>query len=332
MQDKQQLTSRVMSNKDKNTFKHKITPGGEQLMPRQPQHQSQRVLETMVVPCLAGVAAFGSSLAVSTFAQLHVLGVSTATRPPFPTLVGTASVALASLASHGATAHCRSRSLRKDDDRPFWPPSTSTALRVCLVGLCSFQLLGGRFWAVSPSSYTGLGSFARPRLGLPAKTTSYATDAQRRAIEALGRRHGCHTCGVSRGSSLLFHADHVPPNAVVRHENAKLWRRLLRRFVKQHFHPQCVDCSGKQARILSKATVAKRLHQLERVVTRRSELAHFHGLRPRTNHLAGGLVGAVTVAGTVDGNDVDHGNGFERLESFVKDAWYDVRTLVEDLL
>jgi len=48
----------------------------------------------------AGITAFWSSLAVSTFTQQRILGISTGTPRPLPTLVGIASVALASLASH----------------------------------------------------------------------------------------------------------------------------------------------------------------------------------------------------------------------------------------
>ena len=62
---------------------------------------------------------------------------------------------------------------------------------------------------------------------------------------AIGRRVGCHTCGVRRAR---FHADHMPPNAVVKRARDSLWYRLP--FVslpKQRFFPQCHQCSARQA-------------------------------------------------------------------------------------
>jgi len=55
------------------------------------------------IPIFAGYAAFASSLALSTLLQLKVLGVSTGSHRPIPSLVGLASVALSSLASHNAS-------------------------------------------------------------------------------------------------------------------------------------------------------------------------------------------------------------------------------------
>jgi hypothetical protein len=51
----------------------------------------------------AGYAAFASSMALSTFLQLKLLGVSTGSPRPIPSLLGIASVALSSLASHKAS-------------------------------------------------------------------------------------------------------------------------------------------------------------------------------------------------------------------------------------
>ena len=75
---------------------------------------------------------------------------------------------------------------------------------------------------------------------------------ERAAVQAIGRRRGCHTCGARHAT---FHADHMPPNAYVkRHAAAPLWRRALLRgcgaapAAKQRFYPQCEACSGRQAR------------------------------------------------------------------------------------
>jgi hypothetical protein len=51
-------------------------------------------------PVLAGVCAFGSTLAASTFVQWRILGISTGSPRPLPTAAGFVSVCAASLASH----------------------------------------------------------------------------------------------------------------------------------------------------------------------------------------------------------------------------------------
>lgn len=68
------------------------------------------------------------------------------------------------------------------------------SIRVILVGLIAFKGLGGRFWSISPSSYTHLGSFARRIYSLPA-TDAYATKSERILIKRFGKVSGCHTCG-----------------------------------------------------------------------------------------------------------------------------------------
>jgi hypothetical protein len=54
-------------------------------------------------PILAGVAAFGSTLAISTLAQWRIFGISTGSLRPLPTAAGFATVCAASLASHHAS-------------------------------------------------------------------------------------------------------------------------------------------------------------------------------------------------------------------------------------
>ncbi len=71
----------------------------------------------------------------------------------------------------------------------------SHSIRVILLGLIAYKGLGGRFWSVSPSSYTHLGSFARRVNSLPARSDAYATFTERQMIGKLGRVLGCHTCG-----------------------------------------------------------------------------------------------------------------------------------------
>jgi hypothetical protein len=188
----------------------------------------------------------------------------------------------------------------------------------CLLGLVTFKLLGGRFWAISPSSYTHLGSFAR--WSIPCKD-AYATANQRAMIEQMGRRWGCHTCGSRMlmpnksiaNKSFRFVGDHMPPKSVAEQMNKSLWRRLgISPKVQFRFYPQCVSCSNSQGSILSKATYqlkstkigsgpfssmfkASTLHGAGGGST-----AHFHGWRFRINHLAGSVIAASIVVGASD--------------------------------
>ena len=66
-------------------------------------------LPPSTLPIVAGYAAFASSLALSTFLQLKILGVSTGSPRPIPSLVGIASVALSSLAAHKASVKVYSK-------------------------------------------------------------------------------------------------------------------------------------------------------------------------------------------------------------------------------
>ena len=108
---------------------------------------------------------------------------------------------------------------------------TTHASSVLLGGAC-FLALGGRFWALSPSSLSTLGAFANTKKGSLPATLAYATAAKRSEIQELGRRFGCHTCGARPWplwgrAQLRYNADHMPPLAEVKVMNQELWRRVL---------------------------------------------------------------------------------------------------------
>lgn len=139
-------------------------------------------------------------------------------------------------------------------------------IRVCVLGLLTFKLLGGRFWAIAPSSYTHLGSFSR--WSIPC-TERYATSNQRLLIEQMGRKWGCHTCGSrmllfggggptfpsTTTATARFVGDHMPPKSLATKMNRAWYRRLgIWPNVQFRFYPQCVTCSNTQGSILSKAT------------------------------------------------------------------------------
>jgi hypothetical protein len=163
---------------------------------------------------IAGMAAFSSTLALSTLTLHHVFHISTATVRPMPTLCGMASVCLASMTSHEAAIATNQymvtgklpsllNPLRNRTNNPrrdqyldlYYVQIPLHTIRICCLGLLTFKLLGGRFWSVAPSSYVHHGSYARPRMfSLPAKL-DYASETQRRALQRMGRLAGCHTCG-----------------------------------------------------------------------------------------------------------------------------------------
>ncbi|KAL7558779.1 hypothetical protein ACA910_011876 [Epithemia clementina (nom. ined.)] len=348
---------------------------------------------------VAGTLAFGSTLALSTLTQQRILRISTGTLAPIPSLVGFATVCVASLAAHKAAIaaysyqynhHLQALQGRLPQYNPllmvgqdalhflsqqaqetweYWreqPPSLSEVkkkakaflfcqrrndeyvdlkflhlsmhtIRICAVGLLAFKLLGGRFWAIAPSSYTHVGSFAR--FSLPA-TEHYATAAKRAKLELLGRTIGCHTCGSRRlgasfrrillfwkkkpaggVSSHNFVGDHMPPKSVAAQLNERFHRKYLGfPKVQYRFYPQCVKCSGQQGGLLAAAT--DKLRNQSKLLRnswsyrfgfrRPLSLAsagggvhsHFHGLRPRVNHLTGGVIGGLAVTGATSAYEI----------------------------
>lgn len=219
-----------------------------------------------------------------------------------------------------------------------WPNS-------CLLGLLTFKALGGRFWAISPSSYTHMGSFAR--WSIPC-TENYATATQRSMIERMGRMWGCHTCGSrmmftsassqGTGQTFRFVGDHMPPKSVAQEMNQSWLRKVgILPKVRFRFYPQCVTCSNVQGSILSKATselkkgsssssvgrtiagrvgIKSHLSSITRAASLKDAgggtVAYFHGWRLRVNHLTGAVVAGTTVIGATD-KEIRNGNP-KRLE------------------
>jgi hypothetical protein len=112
----------------------------------------------------------------------------------------------------------------------------------------------------------------------------------------------------------FYKADHMPPKAVVKQMNGRWYRRLFDINVKQRFYPQCVNCSQRQANILSDASrkvmVAKKSY-MRRIpnlaLSGGGRNAHIHGMKLRREHFAGTLLAAATVSNS-DELDVASGN------------------------
>jgi hypothetical protein len=68
---------------------------------------------------VAGCFAFGSSLALSTLAQGKLLGISTGSVRPLPTVMGMVSVGLATMASHHSSIAVH-RAMNNDEDQHYY--------------------------------------------------------------------------------------------------------------------------------------------------------------------------------------------------------------------
>jgi hypothetical protein len=295
-----------------------ISPYTPSFLPTSPQ-----ILANNAIPMAAGTLAFAAILSISTLMQLKLFRISTGSPPPIPSMIGFGSVATAAAMSH--IVSIKAFQIVKQDypifdaiSKPFFDfkiqkDNVAHLLRVSAVGLLMYKGLGGRFWAVSPSSVTNLGSFARTVFSLPA-TEKYATRSQRKSIERLGRTFGCHTCGsrriISRSKNgVKFIADHMPPQAVVKQMNGRWYRELFGMKTKQRFFPQCVRCSNMQGGILSDAS--RNLMKEKKSMIMRRKLPNLsdagggknafnHGMALRKEHFAGALVATCTTYNASD--------------------------------
>lgn len=190
-----------------------------------------------------------------------------------------------------------------------YPCSYRLFLDRCIIGLLAFRLLGGRFWAIAPSSYTNLGSYARWSIPCGPK---YANGTERPLIELKGKIWGCHTCGkrlLFDRNKPKFIADHMPPKSVAKQMNNTWLRRWkILKEVQFRFYPQCYRCSSKQGSILSKASNNLPTDTWFPSITNAlilsnaggGRMSYFHGFQFRLNHLSGGVLAAATTVGATD--------------------------------
>jgi hypothetical protein len=88
------------------------------------------------------------------------------------------------------------------------------------------------FRTVFPSSSITLGAYANTRSMMRSSIISnsaIASEAQRKRIQAMGKRFGCHQCGSRQLlSKKVFIADHMPPTKRAEQLSSVWWRKLLR--------------------------------------------------------------------------------------------------------
>ena len=133
-------------------------------------------------------------------------------------------------------------------------------------GMVMYRALGGRFMSVLPSHLNKPGAFARQ--WIPAHSSNYANNTEKRIIKDLGSKYGCHSCGKWRVSQ--FVADHQPPNKLLKQSNGKNGSGIngLKEPVRegnngsessgwtQRFYPQCQMCSNMQGQSLGMESTA----------------------------------------------------------------------------
>ena len=92
-------------------------------------------------------------------------------------------------------------------------------------------------WGRAADSAVGLGKHAGD--SIPARSTAQRfTKGERDAVNAIGQKTGCHTCGTTTPGTQSgnFVPDHQPPSA------------LITSGEPQRLYPQCIGCSREQGR------------------------------------------------------------------------------------
>lgn len=219
--------------------------------------------EQVLASGLVGAVVFPTVLGLAQVALHKPLRLTSSSS--LSSLAGGATVFAACLAASYTTVHfyAVSRALLPSR-QPESTPSTAVGLshRDLLLstagGVVFFKAFGGKFSSVLPSNILRPGSFARHPI--PVNTASYASSGQKKFMQEIGRRHGCHTCGRKRVDK--FVADHQPPSKLVQDSN-----------VVQAYYPQCSNCSSLQGVAVNKG-------KLVHVVTHPFALRAYHLFLP----------------------------------------------------
>ena len=111
--------------------------------------------------------------------------------------------------------------------------SMKEVVRRSALGMSAYMVLeGGMFRTVFPSSSIELGAYANTRNTLRSSIVSnsaIASESQRKRIQAMGRRFGCHQCGSRQiFTKKVFIADHMPPTKRAEELSALWWRKILK--------------------------------------------------------------------------------------------------------
>jgi hypothetical protein len=96
------------------------------------------------------------------------------------------------------------------------------------VSIGFFTLLERNYFKTSiPSSVITIGVHAKHK-GSVIATSEVATDRQRKNIQLLGKKYGCHHCSSKQLlSKKRFIADHMPPTKIAKEMNLEWWRKYF---------------------------------------------------------------------------------------------------------
>ena len=224
--------------------------------PKVEKHSSVR---NVALSSLAGIVVFPAALSALQRLLFKPLRLTcSAPSPALASFLGAGAVFTASAAASLSVVSLAA-SLSSRGDRQF---KRGEILFSTVTGVAVFKVLGGRFASVLPSHLLRPGAFAA--LPVPSKGQHYATAYQKEALNLIGRRYGCHSCG-RRGQSFI--ADHQPPN------------KLVVPGVRQSFFAQCRSCSVRQGTVLSRSGVNS-MRNPNAVVTHGSSLRLYHLFLP----------------------------------------------------
>lgn len=134
--------------------------------------------------------------------------------------------------------HLKSRCNCHSPTRVYTGVSMQDVVRRSTLGVAAYIALeGGMFRTVFPSSSISLGAYANTRSTMRSSIISnsaIASEAQRKRIQEMGRRFGCHQCGNRQLlSRKTFIADHMPPTKRAEELSAVWWRKILKIKVKE---------------------------------------------------------------------------------------------------
>lgn len=195
---------------------------------------------------IAGAVAFPSVLAAAQTYLWKPLRVSYS-----PTvrssLIGLASVGMASIGASSAALGTIYVVQKSSYSSIKLAPTYEDLLISTLGGIVLFKAVGGQYGRVLPSNLMRPGAFAVD--WVPAMNESArATPKERKIVNYLGSKHGCHTCGGK--NRVTYIADHQPPSKLLgNHRNGK--KPVHPNPLLQRFYPQCLSCSHTQGGLLA---------------------------------------------------------------------------------
>lgn len=113
-----------------------------------------------------------------------------------------------------------------------------------LASIIAFRVAGGSFKWICCADLFKPGPFAID--SVPALLNQAVSAEQRRTIQSIGGKHGCHSCGMfMMRRKNRYIADHIPPSHLMRNSIRSTWTSA------QRLYPHCVKCAAVQGAAVS---------------------------------------------------------------------------------